>query len=126
MTAIWTSTRSRSEHWHFPPISPSPRRRLTQAFRGTQRGVRYQLRLDSDNREINTPGYDYRDLGVETARIGTDFVVEAANDPDANPILLLPTGSITATTMFNILATKILSGVSAQLTSKATIESMPG
>jgi hypothetical protein len=88
---------------------------------GTQRGVQYQLLRDLDSSPINLPGYDYRDRGVGASRVGVDFVVEAAVDPVANQTLVLPIGPVAATMTYRVLATKTLSGVSAELTSKATI-----
>jgi hypothetical protein len=87
----------------------------------TQRGVHYQLLNDADGSPINQPGYDYRDRGVGASRVGVDFVVEAPSDPNAYQTLVLPTGPVAATTSYRVLATKTLSGVSAELTSKATI-----
>jgi hypothetical protein len=88
---------------------------------GTQRGVFYQLRLDTDGTPINPPGYHFEDRSLETTRIEVDFVVEAQGDP----LLLLPAGRLTTKTTFNVLATKTLTGVSAQLTGKATIDIEP-
>jgi hypothetical protein len=87
----------------------------------TQKGVSYQLRLDADNTPVNLPGYDLRDRGLETVRIEVDLLVEE----QGQPILLLPTGPITAATRFNILASKILTAESAQLTGKAEIDISP-
>jgi hypothetical protein len=84
---------------------------------GTQKGVAYQLRLDADNAAVNPPGYHLTDRGVETVRLEVDFVVE----DQGKAILLLPTGAITTSTTFNVLAIKTLTGVSAQLNGKATI-----
>jgi hypothetical protein len=84
---------------------------------GTQRGVYYQLRHDLD-KLINPPGYDYRDRGIETIRIEVDFVIEEPIEP----LLRLPTESVTVKTTYEILATKSLSGVSIPLSGTATIE----
>jgi hypothetical protein len=92
---------------------------------GTQQGVEYQLLRESEREgkielvEVNPPGYDYRDRGVERARIELDFVVEASDD---EPILLLPTGPVGETSTYRVRATKILTGVSAELTGTAKIE----
>lgn len=83
----------------------------------TQKGVGYQLRLDADNTLVNPRGYHQTDRGIETIRTEVDFVVEA----QGNAVLLLPTGTISKATTFNILAIKTITGVSAQLTGKATI-----
>ncbi len=88
---------------------------------GTQQGVRYQLLRDSDGSAINLPGYDYRDRGIGTTRVAVDFVVEAPSDPVASQTLVLPSGPVADTTTYRVLATKSLSGVSAELTGKATI-----
>lgn len=88
---------------------------------GTQKGVAYQLRLDANNQPINPPGYHLTDRAIETFRVEVDLVVEV---PGA-PLLLLPTGALTQATTFNVLAGKILTGVSAQLTGKATIDVQP-
>jgi len=89
---------------------------------GTQKGVAYQLRLDVDNTPVNPPGYDLADRGVNTTRLEVDFVVEEPG----HPILMLPTDSITEQTTFNILASKIITGVSAQLDGKATLNAQAG
>ncbi len=89
---------------------------------GTQQGVAYQLRLDPANTPINAPGYDYRDRGVATARLEIDFVVEAPADPNAYQTLVLPAGPVAVKTTYNVLATKILSGIRVQLNGKATID----
>jgi hypothetical protein len=83
---------------------------------GTQKGVSYQLRRDADDTPVNLPGYDLADRGIETVRLEVDLVVEERGDP----LLLLPTGPITAATTFNIRASKILTGVSAELSGKAS------
>jgi hypothetical protein len=93
----------------------------TVTVKGTQKGVVYQLRLDADNTPINAPGYHYEDRGLETTRLAVDFVVEAPGDP----LLLLPTRRLTAKTTFNVLATKVLTGVNVPLTGKATIDVEP-
>jgi hypothetical protein len=92
---------------------------------GTQQGVAYQLQAETEGTPINLPGYDYRDRGIETTRLEVDFVVEEPVDPDAYQILMLPTGPVSASTTYSVLATKILSGVSTLLNSRATIEVEP-
>jgi hypothetical protein len=82
----------------------------------TQKGVAYQLLVD--NVPVNPPGYDIADRGVNTTRLEVDFVVEVQE----MVILSMPTGPITKTTKFNVLATKIFTGVSAQLTDTATLK----
>lgn len=90
---------------------------------GTQKGVFYQLRADANNRAVNSPGFHYEDRAVETTRIEVDFIVGPPSDPNAKQrLLLLPTESLTDTTTFNILATKVLTRVSKMLTGTATIE----
>jgi hypothetical protein len=84
----------------------------------TQKGVGYQLRLDTDNTPVNPPGYHLGDRGIETIRLEVDFIVE----DQGNPVLLLPAGAITNTTTFNVLAIKTLTGVSAQLNDKVTLD----
>jgi hypothetical protein len=93
---------------------------------GTQQGVAYQLRLNADDTPIGAPGYDYRDRAVETARLEVDFVVEEPADARASQTLRLPAGSITSRTVFNVLATKILTGLTAELRGKATIVTQRG
>jgi hypothetical protein len=90
--------------------------------RGTEQGVMYQLRRDANSMLINAPGYDYRDRVLETMRIEVDFVAEAPADPDAYQTLVLPTGPVTSTTTYNVLATRLLTGLSVQLAGKATID----
>jgi hypothetical protein len=89
---------------------------------GTQQGVAYQLQIDTESTPINLPGYDYRDRGVETARLEVDFVVGEPIDPDVYQTLLLPTGPVSTSTTYSVLAIKILSGVSTLLHNKVTIE----
>jgi len=84
----------------------------------TQKGVRYQLRLDADNTPVNPPGYHQTDRALETARVEIDLGIES----QGAEVLLLPTSPLSATTTFNILATKNITGISAQLTKKPTIE----
>ncbi|HAE59522.1 MAG TPA: hypothetical protein DCG54_08450 [Anaerolineae bacterium] len=84
----------------------------------TQKGVAYLLRLDADNTPINPPGYHLTDRGVETVRVEVDLLIE----DQGKAILLLPTNAITQATSFNILASKLVTGVSAQLTGKATLD----
>ncbi|NJN17062.1 MAG: hypothetical protein HC822_12710, partial [Oscillochloris sp.] len=91
---------------------------------GTQRGVYYQLQLDGT--PINPPGYDYRDRAVETSRIDVDFVVEGPADPQAAQLLLLPTDPVAKKTTYTVQAAKILSGVPAMLTAKATFATSRG
>ncbi len=85
---------------------------------GTQKGISYQLRLDgTNNTPINPPGYHQTDRGVQTVRLEVDFIVE----DQGQPILLLPTGPIKKKTTFNILAVKTITGVSTQLSAKASL-----
>jgi hypothetical protein len=93
----------------------------TVTVQNTQKGVYYQLRLDADNRPINPPGYHLTDRGIDTVRLEVDMIVE----DQGKPILLLPAGPIATATTFNVLAGKILTGVSQQLTGKATIDVTP-
>ena len=88
----------------------------------TQKGVFYQLRLDADNTPIKPPGYHVEDRGVERTRLEVDFVVGAQEPPGAGGVLRLPTDPLTEKTVFNVLATKIMTGLEAQLTGKATID----
>jgi hypothetical protein len=84
----------------------------------TQKGVAYQLRRDTDNELVNLPGYHLTDRGIETERVEVDLVVGEQGEP----ILLLPSLPLAETAIFNVLAYKILTGVSAELTEKATID----
>jgi hypothetical protein len=86
----------------------------------TQQGIAYQLQVAGTS--INLPGYDYRDRGIDTARLEIDFVVEEPADPDAYQTLLLPTGPVSTSTTYRILATNMLSGVSTLLNDAATID----
>jgi hypothetical protein len=83
---------------------------------GTQRGVAYQLRSGAEN--IGPPGYHYEDRRLETTRLEVDFVVGQQGDP----LLLLPIDRVTATTTYNVLATKTLTGISVQLTKLVEIK----
>ncbi len=95
----------------------------TVTVTGTQKGVSYQLLLDGN--PINPPGYHYEDRGVGTSRIQIDFIVGAPDDSPAGlalwQILNLPTGPITAPATFHVLATKVFTGLTAELTGTATI-----
>ena len=84
---------------------------------GTQMGVSYQLRLDAGNKPVNPPGYHVTNRGIETERVEVDMMV----GDQGQPMLLLPAGSITQATSFNILANKTITGVTMQLTGKAAI-----
>ena len=84
----------------------------------TQSGVAYQLRQDEVNTPVNPPGHHYGDRGVQRVRVQVDLGVETVGEEQ----LWLPTGEIETETTFNVLATKILTGVSAPLSGKATIE----
>ncbi|MEN9867303.1 MAG: hypothetical protein RL748_2893, partial [Pseudomonadota bacterium] len=84
---------------------------------GTQKGVSYQLRVDSVNTLVNPPGYHQTDRGIDTTRIGIDLVVA----DQGQAMLLLPTDNISQSTKYNVLARKTITGVTAQLSAKATI-----
>lgn len=90
----------------------------TVLVNGTQSGVAYQLRQDPGNKVINLPGYHLANRGLETMRVAVDLVVE----DQGQPVLLLPTGGIKEASNFNVLAIKTITGVSAQLAGKASIE----
>ena len=102
-----------------PDISPTVNVSTSQSemieITNTQKGVAYQLRIG--DALVNLPGYHVTDRGVNTTRLEVDFVVEGRGDP----VLLLPAGPITKKTTFNVLAIKIFSGISAQLTGTATL-----
>lgn len=85
----------------------------------TQAGVAYQLQIN--NQSVNTPGYDYRDRAIETARVGVDLVVEPLDDAAADQTLYLPTGPLTKNTRYTVLATKIRTGLRIPLTSQVRI-----
>ena len=84
---------------------------------GTQAGVGYQLRLEPGNTAIKPLGYHLANRGIETMRIAVDLVV----GEQGQPVLRLPTGSISVASNFNVLAIKTITGVSAQLAGKASI-----
>ena len=85
---------------------------------GAQKGVFYQLRLDADDTPVGAPGYHVEDRFLERTRVEVDFAVES----QGTPLLALLSGPLTETTTFNILATKIFSGLPAQLVGVATVE----
>ena len=85
---------------------------------GTQAGVTYQLRLDADDTTVGEPGYHVSDRGLERMRVAVDLGVETQGDAQ----LRLPTDVLTATTVFNVLATKRITGLTAELNGKATVE----
>ena len=88
------------------------------AQKGTQAGVSYQLRLNNaENTSVGRPGYDQTDRALETMRVELDLTVEGRGAP----ALLLLTGPLTVATGFNVLATKTVSGVTAQLSQTVNI-----
>ncbi len=88
---------------------------------GTQHGVFYQM-VDPDDTLVGFPGYHYEDRGVQRTRLEVDFVIEAQEPVGADGALLLPTGPLTDTTTFTILAAKTLTGISAPLDNEAIID----
>ena len=88
---------------------------------GTQHGVFYQM-VDPPDTLVGFPGYHYEERGVQRTRLEVDFVIEAQEPVDADGALLLPTGPLTKTTTFTILAVKTLTGISAPLKSTAKID----
>lgn len=85
----------------------------------TQRGVRYQLVAGGS--DINPPGFHFENRAIESARVGLDLTVgEWGNEP-----VLLPTGPLHETKAFKVRATKILTGLSVDLTGTVTIEVQP-
>ena len=84
----------------------------------TQAGVAYQLRHDSNNVKVGAPGYDAADRWLERTRLEVDFAVEGPGDA----LLRLPTNPLKKSATFHVLATKLASGITAQLAEKATIE----
>ena len=88
---------------------------------GTQHGVFYQM-VDPDDTLVGFPGYHYEERGVQRTRLEVDFVIEAQEPVDADGALLLPTGPLTETKTFTILAAKTLTGISAPLKSTAKID----
>ena len=89
---------------------------------GTQAGVTYQLRREADDTPVGEPGYHVGDRGLERMRVEVDLGVETPGDAQ----LRLPTDVLTATTEFNILATKRITGLTAELNGKATVEVAAG
>ena len=89
---------------------------------GTQSGVVYQLRLDPNNTPVGKPGYHHADRGIEFERAEVDLVVGLQQADGAGDALWLPTQPLPTTSSFNILATKLVTGLTAQLTNKATIQ----
>jgi len=88
---------------------------------GTQHGVFYQM-VDPPDTLVGFPGYHYEERGVQRTRLEVDFVIEAQEPVDADGALLLPTGPLTETKTFTILAAKTLTGISAPLKSTAKID----
>jgi hypothetical protein len=97
----------------------------------TQKGVKYQLKLDG--KPIGEYGYhvseraiggivERREFGM---RIGTDFKIGTAQDTIAtlfdDEILLLPTGQLKKTTTFKVIAQKSFTGLETELSEDVKI-----
>jgi hypothetical protein len=83
----------------------------------TQKGVEYQL-LNEDNTLFGSPGFDYRDRGVGTTRLGIDFGV----DTDGGKPVSLPTPALTKKTTFKVRATTIYAHQSSDLRETVSID----
>jgi hypothetical protein len=83
----------------------------------TQKGVEYQL-LDEDNTSLGSPGYDYRDRGLGTTRLGIDFGV----DTDGGKPVSLPTPLLNRKTTFRVRATTIYAHQSTDLKETVSID----
>jgi hypothetical protein len=83
----------------------------------TFKGVEYQL-LNEDNTSFGSPGYDYRDRGVGTARLGIDFGVDTVGEGPVS----LPTPVLNKKTTFKVRATTIYARQSAELKEKVSID----
>src|SRR5271166_5361265 len=68
----------------------------------TQKGVEYQL-LNEDKTSFGSPGYDYRDRGVGTTRVGIDFGVDTVGEKPVS----LPTPVLDKKKTFKVQATTI-------------------
>lgn len=84
----------------------------------TQPGVAYQLQIAPTSLPVGLPGFHIGDRGIETMRVEVDLDV---GEPGSEQ-LVLPTGPLTVSTRFSVLAIKTLTGVSQLLTGQATIE----
>jgi hypothetical protein len=93
----------------------------TVVLKGTQLGVRYQLRNQADE-PVGAPGYHWEDRGVEAMRLEVDFVVEQKEPDGAGGVLWLPTGPLTEKTTFSVLATKVITGVTNPLDGTVVID----
>lgn len=82
-----------------------------------QRGIEYQLRNNETGKEVGWRVYYHKDYGIERARIGFEFAI---GEYGAAPVLL-NTGALTATTTFNVMATKANTMEKAQLMDVITI-----
>ncbi|HRI15469.1 MAG TPA: hypothetical protein PLX89_20930 [Verrucomicrobiota bacterium] len=98
------------------PVQPNAEGFVSVA--GGQRGVRYQLRRAADDVDVLLPGYHRDDRGIGSVRVGVDFEVEDAGEER----VLLPTGPLSATTEFYVLAEKFRTGLTAELLQRVTIE----
>jgi hypothetical protein len=83
----------------------------------TQKGVEYQL-LNEDNTSFGTPGYDYRDRGLGTTRLGIDFGVDTVGEKPVS----LPTPALDKKTTFKVRATTIYARQSTDLKETVTID----
>lgn len=81
----------------------------------TQRGIAYQLCVRGT--PVGLPGCHFEDRRVGSTRVGVDFVVEDVGDPR----VLLPTGPLRDTTAFKVVATKLASGLTADLVGKVSV-----
>ena len=83
----------------------------------TQQGVEYQL-LNEDNTSFGSPGYDYRDRGVGTTRLGIDFGVDTVGEKPVS----LPTPALDKKTTLKVRATTIYARQSTDLRETVTID----
>ncbi len=85
---------------------------ITIKVNSTQPGIIYQLRKvigDDTYENIGTPVFHHRNHGVGTARIETDFAIDYFTATD----VFLPAGIVATTTVFNVLATKATTKLTA-------------
>lgn len=90
--------------------------------RGTQAGVSYQLQKDADGSPVGRPGFHVDDRGVGSVRVEVDLVVGEPEPAGGNREVWLPTDPVQQATTYRVLATKVLSGLTAPVKGKATID----
>ncbi len=84
---------------------------------GTQPGVKYQLRNNTNNVTIGWPRFHSKNYGVDKATLGVDLAVGEFSGPTVQ----LPTAILSKNHTYNVLAIKVSTGLSCELTQTAEV-----